>query len=518
MKKNKIFNSKKIIGFLFVLVITIQSCKKTDVNGDNSTNGNLGFKAATSSETAGVPQTPNFNITSLYPSDFLNMPPVGNQGAQGSCVSWAVGYAGMSFFMNRLNGTNYSSNQQLCSPKYIYNQISQGICEGTSIPANLNLLLTKGICTLSDMPYNANECSVQPNSNQHASAVFNKLFAWKMVDKTKTNTIKSCIAAKYPVFIAINVDASFDNLQSPYIWSSKYGAVRGGHAVTVVGYDDAKNAFKVQNSWGPSWKDNGHFWISYSFFSSAVIGNECYIAFPQISSPTDNINAGMVLNLPFNGNANDVSGNNNNGTVNGAALTADHKGSPNSAYKFNGYASPGSISITNSPSLNNLTNYSIAFWVRFDSYSGETGLGGSPANGNTDTSWQTIFYKGGTIPPQQYSGFRILLGSHANYSWVNVAGGNNGAPGLGQGSTIGEWHHIIFSKLGNIFKYYKDGILIYDPSGVPYANWSDGSGFNLRIGRAPIPGNGYPFNGAIDDFRIYNRAITASEAQLLYNL
>ena len=45
---------------------------------------------------------------------------------------------------------------------------------------------------------------------------------------------------------------------------------------------------------------------------------------------------GLVAYYPFNGNANDESGSGNNGTVNGATLTTDRFGNPNSAYLFNG--------------------------------------------------------------------------------------------------------------------------------------------------------------------------------------
>ena len=57
-------------------------------------------------------------------------------------------------------------------------------------------------------------------------------------------------------------------------------------------------------------------------------------AFAQVPSyvPTN----GLVGWWPFNGNANDESGNGNNGTVNGATLTSDRFGSINSAYSFNG--------------------------------------------------------------------------------------------------------------------------------------------------------------------------------------
>ena len=45
---------------------------------------------------------------------------------------------------------------------------------------------------------------------------------------------------------------------------------------------------------------------------------------------------GLIAWYPFNGNANDESGNGNNGTVNGATLTIDRNGNSDNAYSFNG--------------------------------------------------------------------------------------------------------------------------------------------------------------------------------------
>jgi len=44
------------------------------------------------------------------------------------------------------------------------------------------------------------------------------------------------------------------------------------------------------------------------------------------------LNEGLVAYYPFNGNADDASGNGNNGTINGAVLTDDRFGNPNSQW------------------------------------------------------------------------------------------------------------------------------------------------------------------------------------------
>ena len=48
-------------------------------------------------------------------------------------------------------------------------------------------------------------------------------------------------------------------------WQQKSpgSAALGGHAVAAVGYDDAKQALRLRNSWGSSWNGDGHTWFPY---------------------------------------------------------------------------------------------------------------------------------------------------------------------------------------------------------------------------------------------------------------
>src|SRR6266404_1202616 len=75
-----------------------------------------------------------------------------------------------------------------------------------------------------------------------------------------------------------------------------------------------------------------------------------------------NLNQGLMAYYPFSGNANDVSGNNNNPVFNNATLTADRFGNPNSAYSFDGTSSY--MRIPNSATLNFGTQMSVTAWVK----------------------------------------------------------------------------------------------------------------------------------------------------------
>src|SRR5690606_11872331 len=95
-------------------------------------------------------------------SSFL--PPIGNQGRQGSCTSWAITYYLKSFQEKIESGLPYSSNN-IMSPAYTYNQISQGICEGTALESTLEILKQKGAVSLESFPYLDYSCNIQPTES-----------------------------------------------------------------------------------------------------------------------------------------------------------------------------------------------------------------------------------------------------------------------------------------------------------------------------------------------------------------
>jgi C1A family cysteine protease len=52
--------------------------------------------------------------------------------------------------------------------------------------------------------------------------------------------------------------------------------ILGGHAVELVGYDDASKTFTVRNSWGPNWADHGYFHMPYAFLTGSQ-GGQAYV-------------------------------------------------------------------------------------------------------------------------------------------------------------------------------------------------------------------------------------------------
>ena len=267
----------KLAIVLSALIALTNSCsnnsdKKTDSSSSkNSHDVPLGMKFENRDKLAGIPlaSTP-FGGDELPASVDLSakMPPVGNQGNQNSCVAWAIAYALKSYQENLELGQQY-----LFSPSYIYNQINNGMNAPTYVTDALNVLSEQGVCPLDDMPYSQDDFTSKPTEKAKQDAKKFRIDFWRQVNVQDVKEVKAQLSAGYPVIIGADVSKEFVdggfNEKANYIWKDA-GTPEGGHCMLLTGYDDAKGAFKVMNSWGKEWGDNGFGWIDYHLFVQVV--------------------------------------------------------------------------------------------------------------------------------------------------------------------------------------------------------------------------------------------------------
>jgi hypothetical protein len=180
----------------------------------------------------------------------------------------------MKSLQERIQADPPSTSSVVLSPAYTYNQITQGICEGTELAPTLQILKEQGTISLSNFPYFDDSCNTQPTTLQIDQAAVNKISDYKylsginMVDEMKT-----LIIDEKPIIIAAFLSSKFaleDSLGlTAYREHTINYNVRGScHAMLVVGYSDEFNAFKVVNSWGEGWGDDGYVWIDYAAFEN----------------------------------------------------------------------------------------------------------------------------------------------------------------------------------------------------------------------------------------------------------
>ncbi|MGB5394052.1 MAG: C1 family peptidase [Lutimonas sp.] len=200
------------------------------------------------------------------------LPEVRSQGTQGSCVAWATGYYLKTFQENlESERKNTSSNDLNLSPAFIFNQIKVQPCNGAVVSKGLELLVTQGVSTWNEFPYDDDNCFVMPTPELIELAGPNKIKEFFYLDENQVfEQSKAFLNNDQPIVIAISIDRNYFGARegSDAVYR-KFAKDDGGHAMLVVGYDDAKQAFKVVNSWGESWGNGGFVWIDYKAFQEA---------------------------------------------------------------------------------------------------------------------------------------------------------------------------------------------------------------------------------------------------------
>lgn len=360
------------------------------------------------------------------------------------------------------------------------------------------------------MPYTDASCSTLPNSTQKDKAKSGEIIDFERVTNFTTNNLKTILLNKFPLIIGAKLDDGFMRANSSFIWKNASGGFEGYHAMAICGYDDSKNAFRVINSWGKNWGDAGYTWLDYNYFSSVVF--EAYIVYPLNDNTPNDLNNGLVLNMPFSGNTQDLSGNNNHGTNFGAVLATDRKGQTNSAYEFNG--STNYIDIADANSLDVTQEATFSVWIN------QTGanqyFSSSLYNGR-------IIEKGNAGLDNGY----LLDAIHSVSSTLDfcICGTNQSSIRFIGGAGVyptqncypfNSWQHIVVTFKDGVINIYYNAVL--KNSKTIARKFIPVNNLPVRIGATqPLLGfESTSFKGKINDIRIYNRALSETEIQQLY--
>jgi len=216
------------------------------------------------------------------------------------------------------------------------------------------------------------------------------------------------------------------------------------------------------------------------------------------------INFGLAAYYPFNGNANDESGNGNNGTVFGATLVLDRFGVTNKAYEFNGSANSYIQTLRAGPTQ---TNISVSFWYKED----PSRLHATYIMQYGGDSWGSYF---GAVNNWWAAGF-----NGSCYGPGLVTGGNGITRNSISTIDVQKWHHVVIilpSQAPDIksSKIFLDGKeLIQECSYANYGSPSPSISATrpIRFGKGWEFVDKYFYKGSLDDFRFYNRIISQEE-------
>jgi hypothetical protein len=227
-------------------------------------------------------------------------------------------------------------------------------------------------------------------------------------------------------------------------------------------------------------------------FTLAIIAISANVIAQNVPSyiPTN----GLVGWWPFNGNANDESGNGNDGVVNGATLTTDRFGVSDVAYRFIS-ANNNYVSINNNPVQNGTAT--ISGW--FNPF---TPIGGPifhiGSDNSTVTNCNGYFFGFGNLANPYGTNLLIDASCHGNYNTGWNANANN-------------WYHFILMRNQNNLTAYINGNVV-----GTYTSSSINSPSNNIFFGSTFFSNSVFFNGKLDDIAIWNRALTPQEITALY--
>ena len=250
------------------------------------------------------------------------------------------------------------------------------------------------------------------------------------------------------------------------------------------------------------WNNNQHeggFEGVVDKFRVSDIQKDWVISKNDTDSDCFDLKKGLVAYYPFNGNANDESGNKNNGTSNGASLTTDRFGTLNSAYSFDGV--DDYIDFSNVP-LNdsnfNSEEATISSWVYIDqNTTGFTLM----FNDISDTDYALISINDNQISLLNRNG---SFGTSYKTSFISEKG----------------WNFITSVYKNGSAKLYVDGKYIDSNTGfnvIGIDKFLIGCDQNIGGSNASSSVRENFFNSSIDDIRIYNRALSEAEIKALYH-
>jgi surface protein len=217
---------------------------------------------------------------------------------------------------------------------------------------------------------------------------------------------------------------------------------------------------------------------------------------PYDSNSTPGLDYGLVAWYPFDGNASDMSGNGNHGTVHGATLGADRHGVAGKTYSFDGMDDY----IDTGKTMSGFVDFSLSLWTQTTQQVSKPNRYNDPAliglrGGGGDSNDFAFNIRDGNL--SWYD--ELYSGEHYHQTTTNIADG--------------QWHHVVASRQGNQIKFYADNQYL-----STFTTGTDAvRDTNVDLGRLLWGGSLY-FLGCIDDVRIYDRALSAAEVQSLYQL
>lgn len=196
--------------------------------------------------------------------------PILNQGNCGSCVAFAA-VGTLETQKNITSGIPQLNNKFSAEALFA---CGGGACErGWMPPMAAQYLIKTGVPDEACAPYTMGATGQDVSCSSICSD--SSARATNIVDFTSPAGMADVKAAlkKGPMMTTLTVYADFVSYSSG-VYKHTTGAELGGHAVSLIGYDDTKNAWIIRNSWGEDWGMKGFAYVDYNDISGIADSNQ----------------------------------------------------------------------------------------------------------------------------------------------------------------------------------------------------------------------------------------------------
>lgn len=250
--------------------------------------------------------------------------------------------------------------------------------------------------------------------------------------------------------------------------------------------------------------------LLYLFFVLLFI-NQHIIAQVPSYVPTN----GLLGYWPFSGNADDESGNDYNGLVNGAILSTDRFGNPNNAYSF--FLEDDYISLNENLVFTDADGFTVSIWMKKEDLTGyRQGYLFDISDGFAQNKWQQrIAIQTGTAGVAGQKAINFYGDGLEGLSWQCIT------------TDVDEFENQWINVVG-VVDMSNNAVKLYI-NGIEAANSNTSGGFDsISLGqgiltskilgrRSTLYPSGNQFYGEMDDLAIWNRALTPQEIGVLYD-
>jgi C1A family cysteine protease len=212
------------------------------------------------------------DLTSGFPAPY-------DQGQLGSCTANALA-AAYEFDLKKQGLTDFTPSRLFIyyNERNMEGSVSEDA--GAMIRDGAKSIGKLGVCPETEWPYNVKKFADVPPQKAFQDALSHTAIKYQRV-KRELPYLKSCLASGYPFVFGFTVYESFesDEVAKTGIVDlpKKTEQVLGGHAVIACGYDNASQRFRVRNSWGSGWAENGYFTMPYQYVTNHGLASDFWV-------------------------------------------------------------------------------------------------------------------------------------------------------------------------------------------------------------------------------------------------